>query len=144
MIKELQKYQRELLLLVAFAVVPYVAKMILKEVNTDQIASQLGKTLMSLPRPVMMVLMAIPEQAVMASMEPSMPLQKRLLVSIAMYIIHFAWNGFVMKPEKSYNELVWILGTALYALQALKVKRSTAIALVAADSVMTLSLRGLA
>jgi len=144
MIKQLQKYQQELSLLIVFAIVPYIVKMIIQQVNTKQIASQLGKTLMSLPRPVMMILMAIPEQTVMAIMEPSMPIQKRLLVSIAMYIIHFAWNGFVMKPEKSYNELVWILGTALYALQVLKVKRSTAIALVAADAVMTLSLRGLA
>jgi hypothetical protein len=144
MIKQLQKYQRELLLLIAFGIIPFISKMLIKNIPTQQISSQLGKILMSLPRPVMMILMAIPEQAVMATMEPSMPIQKRLLVSIAMYIIHFAWNGLVMKPEKSYNELVWILGTAFYALQALKVKRSTAIALIAADSIMTLSLRGLA
>ena len=99
---------------------------------------------MSLPRPAMMIIMAIPEQLVMAKLEPSMSLMKRILVSVAMYVIHFAWNGMVMKPEKSYNELVWILGTSLFALQVLGVKRETAISLIAADSVMTLCLRGLA
>jgi hypothetical protein len=113
-------------------------------IDTKMIATQIGKFLMSLPRMLMMIIMAIPEQTVMMIMEPKMPLIRRLMVSVAMYVIHFAYNGFVMKPEKSYNELVWILGTASYALQVLGVKQSTAIALVAADSVMTLALRGLA
>ena len=98
---------------------------------------------MSLPRVVMMVLMAIPEQTVMVVCYPKMPLLRRLLVSVAMYVIHFAWNGMVMKPKRSYNELVWIFGTALYALNVLGVRKETAVALIAADSVMTLALRGL-
>lgn len=87
--------------------------------------------------------MAIPEQLVMNAYEPNMPLVQRLLVSVAMYVVHFAWNGMIMKPEKSYNELAWILGTAYYALSALGVDQATAVALVAADSVMTLALRGM-
>ena len=96
-----------------------------------------------LPAGGMMILMAIPEQLVLYNMEPNMAIEKRLMVSIAMYVIHFAWNGFVMKPERSYNEIVWIIGTSLYALQVIGVKKSTAIALVAADSLLTLSMRGL-
>ena len=100
--------------------------------------------MMKLPRPVMMLLMAIPEQLVLYYMAPNMPLLQRLLVSVAMYIIHFAWNGMVMKPTKSYNELSWILGTALYANRILGANLLTTTALVAADSVMTLTLRGMA
>ena len=125
-------------------IIPYLMTIVLKQLNTEAIRKGLGKALMSLPRIPMMVLMALPQQAVMASFEPSMPLWKRLSVSIAMYLAHFAYNGFVMKPERSYNELVWILATALYALYGLNVKLSTFVALIAADSVMTLGLRGLA
>lgn len=135
--------QKEIMMLVLYGLVPFLMKLVFQQMNTDLWAKQLGSILMSLPRPVMMVLMAVPEQLVMAKMEPSIPLVKRLLVSVAMYVVHFAWNGMVMKPERSYNELVWILGTALYALQVLGVKQQTAIALIAADSAMTLSLRGL-
>jgi len=135
---------QEIAMLIIFGLIAYLSKMSLSKLDTKKIAKQLGGLLMSLPRPIMMIIMAIPEQLVMASFEPSMEMSKRILVSIAMYIIHFAWNGMVMKPEKSYNELVWIIGTALYALKILGVKKQTAIALLAADSVMTLSLRGLA
>lgn len=139
-------YEKIFIFLVVFTMVPFVFKHLLtvSKINTTSIANNLGKLLMSLPRPIMMILMAIPEQLVLAHYEPSIPLLKRLLVSVAMYTIHFAWNGMVMKPKKSYNELVWIIGTALFALHAIGVKKETAVALVAADSVMTLSLRGLA
>lgn len=130
--------------LVAAAIIPYVMTLVFKQINTEALRQTLGKTLMSIPRIPMMILMALPEQAVMAKYEPDMPLVQRLSVSVAMYVAHFAYNGFVMKPKRSYNELVWILATALYAFYGLGVKKETAVALVAADSVMTLSLRGLA
>ncbi len=133
----------DVLMLVIYGVVPFTLKYILQQTNASQLAPELGNRLMALPRVVMMVLMAIPEQTVMAVYEPKMPLLRRLLVSVAMYVIHFAWNGMVMKPKRSYNELVWIIGTALYALNVLGVRKETAIALIAADSVMTLALRGL-
>jgi len=133
------------LYLALFGVIPYLLKRGLKlgNIKVESFSDRLGKLLMSLPRVVMMILMALPEQYVMMTLEPNMPLFQRLLVSVAMYVIHFAWNGMVMKPEKSYNELVWIIGTAVYALKVLGVKQETVIALVAADSVMTLALRGL-
>jgi hypothetical protein len=142
----MEKTGKHLLMLVVYGLLPYIAKNLLEnsKIDTDNIAKETGENLMKLPRPAMMVLMAVPEQLVMMHFEPNMPLVQRLLVSVAMYVIHFAWNGMVMKPERSYNELVWIVGTALYALNVLGVKQSTAIALVAADSVMTLALRGLA
>ena len=134
----------ELYYLSIFGIFTFLAKKIFEQFNTNKIANLLGKNLMSLPRALMMILMAIPEQLVLASMEPQLSLIKRISVSIAMYDVHFAWNGMVMKPERSYNELVWVIGTALYGIMAVGIKNSTAIALVAADSVMTLSLRGLA
>jgi hypothetical protein len=134
----------ELLMLAGFGVVFYVGSLLKKNIGLDDNLSALGEQLMKLDRIIMMILMAIPEQLVMNFYEPQMPLVQRLLVSIAMYVIHFAWNGMVMKPEKSYDELAWILGTGFYALKALGVKQSTAVALVAADSVMTLTLRGMA
>jgi hypothetical protein len=124
-------------------VVNQTKKLFKQFVDEDSIAKGLKSQLMALPRVAMMVLMAIPEQLVMYYQEPNMSLFNRLMVSVAMYIIHFAWNGMVMKPERSYNELVWIIGTAHYALNVLGVKRTTATALIAADSVMTLALRGL-
>lgn len=133
----------QILQLAIYGIIPYIIKNLIKNQDFSKLRGMLKKFLMGLPRPAMMILMAIPEQCVMAKYEPGMSIYKRLSVSIAMYIIHFAWNGMVMKPEKSYNELVWIIGTALYAYNVLKVDLSTAIALVAADSVMTLSLRGL-
>jgi hypothetical protein len=136
--------QNQLFQLAIYSIVPYIVKNLLKEFPTHNFRSNLGKMLMSLSRPVMMILMAIPEQYVMMTYYPEMSLIKRLSVSIAMYLIHFAWNGMVMKPKHSYNELVWILGTACYASNVLGVDRETTIALVAADSVMTLALRGLA
>jgi len=144
--KNLQKLQKPVLHLIAVGVIVYVANKVLEksQINTEELADNSGEALMKLPRPAMMALMAVPEQLVMAHFEPGMPIIQRLLVSVAMYIIHFAWNGMVMKPKRSYNELVWIVGTALYALKVLGVKQSTALALVAADSTMTLALRGLA
>jgi hypothetical protein len=131
--------------LVIFGAVTYALKQYASPMIAPlNIPTAFGKAMMSLPRPVMMVLMALPEQYVMHTYQPGMPLFQRLSVSVAMYIIHFAWNGMVMKPEKSYNELVWILGTAFYALKALGVSKDTFVALIAADSVMTLTLRSLA
>ena len=139
------KYAQDLVMLAVYAVVLYVVKQVLQgAVDENSIATNLGMGLMSLPRMAMMILMAIPEQLVMFYFEPSMSLYKRLMVSVAMYVIHFAWNGMVMKPERSYNELVWIVGTAMFAVTQLGAKQSTGIALVAADSAMTLALRGLA
>lgn len=135
----------QLFYLVIFGAITYIASITTTNyVNVKPFLKNISSLLMSLPRMVMMILMAIPEQTVLAIMEPQLPLFNRILVSIAMYVVHFAWNGLIMKPEKSYNELVWILGTALYAYMALGVKKETAIALIAADSAMTLSLRGLA
>ena len=141
----MEEYGKPLLYLALYGLVPYLLKEGLKvaKLNVADIASQLGKLLMSLPNSVVMILMALPEHAVLETMEPNMPLVQRLLVSLAMYAIHFAWNGIVITPENSYDELVSIMGTALYALNVLCVKRQTAVALVAADAVMTLVLRGL-
>lgn len=130
--------------IVVYGIVAYIAALATNKIDTKPVIQGVGKSLMSLPRVAMMILMAVPEQAVLAIYEPQLPLFNRLMVSVAMYVIHFAWNGLVMKPEKSYNELVWILGTALYAYQVVGVRPETAVALIAADSVMTLSLRGLA
>jgi len=130
--------------LLVYGGIAYVANLVSQKVNTKPVFDTVGKTLMGLPRMVMMVLMAVPEQLVLAYLEPELPLLNRLMVSVAMYTIHFAWNGMVMKPEKAYNELVWILGTALYAYHVVGVSEETAAALVAADSVMTLALRSLA
>lgn len=126
-----------------FGLVFYLGKYLAKHVGLEGHLGALGGVLKGLPAPVMMLLMAIPEQLVMAAFSPKMAIGKRLLVSVAMYVIHFAWNGAVGKPEKSYNELAWIVGTAYYAYRILKVGRRTAVALAAADSVMTLALRGL-
>ena len=136
--------QKLLIFIALYGIVPYVAKQLGKNLPAASIRQQLGKTLMSLPRPAMMILMALPEQYVMLKFHPNMSLLKRLSVSLAMYVVNFAWNGMVMKPKYSYNELVWILGTGLFGYQVLGVGLKTAVALVAADSVMTLSLRGLA
>ena len=130
-------------LLVLYGLIPLIVSLLLLNIGTEVALNLIGGVIMTIPRIPMMILMAIPEQTVLALMEPSIPLQKRVLVSIAMYVIHFAWNGMVMKPPRSHNELVWILGTALFAYQAIGVKKETALALIAADSVMTLSLRGL-
>ena len=142
-IEKLLKDYNYLLIIAVIGVVVFVAKSIMNNMNLDGLRKTLKDILMSLPRPIMMILMAIPEQIVLYYMQPNMDLTKRLSVSIAMYVIHFAYNGMVMKPKRSYNELVWIIGTALYARQILKVKQSTMISLLAADSIMTLALRGL-
>ena len=73
--------------------------------------------------------------------EGDMPVWKRATVSLVMFLIHFGTNGFVPKAGTLRMELPWILGTALFAYFVLGVKPITALALVAADSVMTLSLR---
>lgn len=135
--------QNSIILLILFYIVPNVIKTVLSKFDLMPLNNSIKGLLMGLPRPTMMVLMALPEQAVLHYMEPKLDIYKRLMVSIAMYVVHFAWNGFVMKPERSYNEIVWILGTALFGLLAFKIKKETAIALVAADSIMTLTLRGL-
>lgn len=90
---------------------------------------------------VTMAALSIPEQTVMYLYEPQMPLTSRLSVSAVMFAIHFAWNGFVPKGETLQDELPWILGTAAYARMVLGAQNQTAVALVAADSVMTLALR---
>jgi len=133
--------QKPLMKIALGSAVLFVVSMMSRKIG-QKVPRTLGAMLMSLPRPVMMALMAIPEQMVLAKMEPTMPLMMRLMVSLGMYAFHFAWNGMVMKPSRSYNELVWILGTAALAFSC-GAKRSTAIALVAADSTMTLALRGL-
>ncbi len=130
--------------LIVFGVVGLLLKALKQNMNLDSLLSQIGKLLMTLPRPLMMIIMALPEQLVLLKLQPKLPLLSRLLVSVSMYLIHFAYNGMVMKPKKSYDELVWIIGTALYALHVIGVKQTTAIALIAADSVMTLALRGMA
>lgn len=137
-------FVREILHLAAIGLAVVFAKKLIERFDTKMVIKVLGKILMSIPKLLMMVLMALPEQFVLARYEPNMSLVKRILVSIAMYVVHFAWNGVVMKPQRSHNELVWILGTALFAYYGVGVKQQTAVALVAADSVMTLALRGLA
>lgn len=88
----------------------------------------------------MMGMMSIPEQVVLWTMAPELSPMAKLSVSAAMFAIHFTFNGFVMKTPKTHQELVWIIGTAAYA-KLLGVKTETAVALVAADSIMTLALR---
>lgn len=133
----------QLLLLIVFGLTISFIVSFSTSFNFRTYLSAFGKFLMTLNKPIMMLLMAIPEQLVLATLEPGLPIISRIFVSIAMYIIHFVWNGMVMKPEREYNELVWIIGTAIYALIAVGVKKETAIALIAADSVMTLTLRDL-
>ena len=139
-----ESLQKTLMVLVGLTVVVFLGGKVVSKDAIARGASKIGSLLMSLPRPVMMLLMAVPEQLVMNYFAPQMSLTNRALVSVAMYLVHFAWNGMVMKPEKSYNELVWIIGTAVFAMYGLGVNSATATALIAADSVMTLALRGLA
>ena len=139
-----ESMKKTLMVLVGLTVVVFGASRVVSKEALARATGALGRMLMSLPRPVMMILMAIPEQLVMQALEPQMPFMNRALVSVAMYLVHFAWNGMVMKPEKSYNELVWIIGTAVFAMYGLGVSARTATALIAADSVMTLALRGMA
>ena len=137
---------RKLLMLILYGAIPYIARLLLNPVsaNTNALASNLGASFMGMNKILMMLVMAIPEQIVLYLYEPQVPIIERLLVSVAMYVIHFAWNGMEeVKPRRSYNELIWILGTALYARQVIGVQMSTAIMLVAADSIMTLSIRGI-
>ena len=134
--------QNVILQLALFTAAFYLGKRFFKP-SLDMILKGFGMNLMKLPPMVMMALMAIPEQLVMQAFAPNMPLAKRLSVSAAMYAIHFAWNGMVMKTKKTHHELAWILGTAYFAMQVLGVDKRTATALVAADSVMTLFLRDL-
>lgn len=137
---------QKILMLLIYGAVPYVARLVLSPYasQTGAMASGLGSAFMGLNKILMMILMAIPEQAVLYMYEPQKPLIERLLVSVAMYVIHFAWNGMdEVKPKRSYNEIIWILGTALYAYNIIGVKRYTAIMLIAVDSMMTLSLRGI-
>lgn len=129
--------------LVAYGAAFYALKHVLNAVRWDAAASRIGTAFAMAPAPVAMALMALPEQGVLAAMEPRMPLYRRVLVSVAMYVIHFAYNGMVMKPLKSYDELAWIIGTAAYAYTVIGVRWDTAVALVAADAVMTLALRGM-
>lgn len=136
-------YQKELTHLIVFGVVFYTASTLMKS-SIDKTSPMIGKQLMKIPKIGMMGLMALPEQAVLYKYEPNLPIFKKLLVSVAMYVIHFAWNGMEMKPKKSYNELAWILGTSYYAYLSIGVKKETAVALIAADSVMTLGLRSFA
>ena len=129
--------------LILFTGISFLLRIISKPLPTQNIASFIKSAIMMTGRFGMMILMAIPEQVVAYIYEPHMSIFKRLTISFAMYAIHFAYNGFVMKPAKSYNELVWIIGTALYAWVGLGVKNETVTALLAADSIMVLFLRGL-
>ena len=125
-----------------FGAIFYVASLVLSKAQLGDWTKSFGKTLKGFPKPVMMALMAIPEQTVLAMYEPKMPIVNRLMISVAMYVIHFSYNG-MKKVSKSYNEIPWIIGTSYYAYLAMGVKKETAIALIAADSVMTLVMRGL-
>lgn len=131
------------LALVIYTIVFQIGRRVFDMFGVSTILQKLGMGFMGLPKWAMMLLMAIPEQLIMARFAPRMPLAKRLSVSAAMYAIHFAWNGLVMKTPRAYNELAWILGTALFARNVLGVNMGTATALVAADSVMTLAMRDL-
>jgi hypothetical protein len=131
--------------LFVFGLVFYMLSRLFTQFSARPLLTDLVMRIMKMPPMVMTVLMAIPEQLVLASYEPHIPLVNRIMVSVAMYVIHFAYNGYgVMKPVHSYSELAWILGTSYYAYRILGVRQETAVALIAADSVMTLSLRGLA
>ena len=93
----------------------------------------------------MMIIMAIPEQLVLlftysTSWRTLIP---RITVSVAMYATHFGWNGMIPKPMYAYNEVPWILGTALYAYIIVGVSEFTAVSLLAADCLMVLILRGI-
>ena len=130
--------------LAIYAVAFYALNYVLKQAQYSHLLNKVGRTLMKLPKPVLIVLMALPEQAVLNKYEPGMPQQLKLLVSAATYVINVAFNGNVLKPLKSYDELAAILGSALYAYKALGVRRETAVALAAVNALVTLALRGIA
>ena len=128
-------------------VVPFGFRMIMQKtkMSGQGLRVALKKFLMSIPRWVMMIIMAIPEQLVLyfTYSTAMSTLIQRLTVSVAMYLIHFGWNGMIPKPPYSYNELPWILGTALYAFVVIGTSSYTAAWLLAADSIMVLTLRGI-
>jgi hypothetical protein len=130
--------------LTMFGIASYAARYLFGFIPADRLANSMGHTLMTkVPKPVMMIAMAIPEQLVLGLMEPQIAIFDRLMVSVCMYVVHFGWNGFVNAPKRAYNEIPWILATALYASRVLGVANRTAFGLIAADSVMVLFLRGL-
>lgn len=131
--------------IILFTVVAYIFRLITNVMPSAELGGGIKKFVMVGGRIWMMILMAIPEQIVMYLYEGHHMafFPDRISVSFAMYAIHFAYNGFVMKPEKSYNELVWIIGTALYAYFGVQAQTETVTALLAADSIMALLLRGL-
>ncbi len=135
----------QICILAIYGIMAYLARMVFDMANGNSLGQSVASSLRSLPGPLLIILLAIPEQIVLSMYEPSIPIMNRILVSVAMYAIYFGWNKFgaAMRPKRAYIELVWILGTAIYAYRVLGVRKETACALIAADSVMTLTVRGL-
>ena len=128
--------------LLVYGGIAYVSSLVSDKVNEKlKIKSKLQNTVSSFSRVAMMLLVAVPQQAILAVFEPQLPLLNRISVTLATYAIHFAWNDLNKKVEKAY--LVWILGTALYAYHIVGVSLETAAMLVAGDSVLTIALTGL-
>lgn len=120
----------------------FLLRLLSTQLPTAQIAGSIKSFMMYGGTWWMMALMAIPEQYIMWT-TTKVGFLPSLSVSVAMYIIAIVYNGFTKKPEKSYNEIPWILGTALYAKFAFGVSQLTVMSLIAVDSLMVLLLRGL-
>ena len=140
----------KILMLLIYGLVPYLIRIILlpsMPFNTNAMTSSLGSGLAKIQtqnKILMMLLMSVPEQAVLYYNEKYISMVDRILVSVASNIIRVAWNGMDnVLADKAYNDLVWILGSAFYAFKVIKVRMKTVSFLIIADSIMALSLRGL-
>ncbi len=138
-------YPEQIFMLIIYGLVPYFARMFIGK-QLDITIDSISSNIQQLNPWVKCLVAAIPEQTVLYLYEEKLPLIDRLLVSVAMVVINFGWNGMngSSAPRKAYNELVWILGTALYAYQVIRVRLLTATMLILSDSVFTLLLRGVA
>ncbi len=89
----------------------------------------------------MMAGVSLPEQIVMYVHAGDLPLGMRLAVSAVMFATTFGFNGFVKKPPTWRDEMKWIVPTALFG-GYITGSAMIAASLFAADSAMTLYLRG--
>ena len=141
-IEKLLKDYNYLLMIAIIGVLVFVTRGMLNTMNLEQMGKTLKNNLMSLPDPIKLVLLAIPEQMILYNTESKMDMAQRLSVSLANYVINYAYNGKVAPDDKSAC-LPRIIGSALYARNVLRAKQSTMILLIAANSVITLALRRL-
>jgi len=142
-------YSKEFLALGFFAIAPTfitpIINLFMKYMpkTSSSMTDKISKILMDFPEALRIILIAIPEQIVLAILEPEMPIIKRLIVSLAMLGARFFTNGIGIKPDKAYKELIWIFRTALFSYTVIGVKKKTVVALIAADACLALSLRDL-